>query len=143
MTIENVGIICKRPFCWLSVFKVDGKSYAVGSVFFDKTTTRKSEWYDKYYLALYELTNVYFSDDVKKRLTDIDIADIKRPLAEHFFPFYETFSKEALETKPNGWQTPSAKKIYEKEENLLISTHLFSKVFTKSYQKPLYDMLFE
>lgn len=141
--VEHLGIICKRPFCWMLVFSVDNKNYAVGSIYFDKTNTRKKEWYGRYYMALYEVTNLIFVDEesTKKELDDVTLK--KKPIKETFFPFYKTFSAEALEKTETEDLTPRAKKIYEQEENTIIFNRLLAPKFPQKNYKELFNILFE
>lgn len=145
MKIQNLGVIMKRPFCWLQLFSVNSTYYGVGSIYHDKTSTRKKEWYDHYFLGLFKVKNLVFSDDIEeseRTIIDVEFEQTK-PIEGIFFPFYETFSPEALNTDEDGNMTAEAKKIYTKEENAIISKNLFAKAFPEVYQTELHDMLFE
>jgi hypothetical protein len=143
--VESFGVLCKRPFCWLLIFSVDKKPYAVGSIYFDKTNTRHKEWYDKYFIGLYELKDLIFNNDklLKKELVDISFVNSKKPIKDIFFPFYKTFSPLALEHDDDYNMTSRAKVQYELEENTIIFQNLLVSVFPKKYHKQLFESLFE
>jgi hypothetical protein len=141
--VEPLGIITKRPFCWVLTFVVDGEAYSVGSVFYDSTNTRKKELYGKYYLALFKVKKLLFKNDktTKKELLDVVLEE--EPVKNVLVDFYKTFSADALEEQKDGWLTSKAKKQYDLEENTIISNRLFSDTFPDKYKKELFTMLFE